>query len=137
MKRTWPIATATRCVTDLALVDMRWISDEGVRCGSDDVADAVEVKGVDSAGGVLTNVVEIARTVVLGWSMLDRRCNGMGRGVFVNPTVTVFRLLSLFVNCVGQGERCVGQGERCDDIGRVLSGGLSELSKVSDSKTLS
>ena len=130
MKRTWPIATATRWVTDLALVDMRWISDEGVRCGSDDVADSVEVEGEDSAGGVLTSVVEIARTVVLGWSMVDRRCNGIGRDVFVNPTVTFLCLLTLFVNWVGQEERCI-------DIGRVLSGGLSELSKVSDSKTLS
>ena len=130
MKRTWPAATATRWVTDLALVDMRWISDEGVRCGSDDVADSAEVNGEDSAGGVLTSVVEIARIVVLGWLMLDRRCNGMGRGVFVNPTVTVFRLLNLFINWVGQEERCI-------DIGRVMLGGLSEFSKVSDSNTLS
>ena len=129
MKRTWPTATATRWVTDLALVDMRWISDEGVKCESDDVAYFVEVKE-DSAGGVLTGVVEIARIVVLGWSMLDRRCNGMGRGVVVNPTVTVFRLLRLFVNCGGPEEGCI-------DLGRVLALGLSELSKVSDSKTLS
>ena len=93
------------------------------------MADSVEVEGEDSAGGVLTSVVEIARTVILGWSMLDRRCNGMGRGVFVNPAVTVFRLLILFVNCVGQEERCI-------DIDRVLLCGLSELSKVSDGKTL-
>ena len=130
MKRTWPAATATRCVTNLALVDIRWISDEGVRCGSDDVARSVGVNGEDSAGGVLVSVVEIVRTVVLCWSMLDRRCNFMGRGVVVNPTVTLFRLLNLFVSCIGQDERCI-------DTGRVLSGGLSELSKVSDSKTLS
>ena len=114
----------------MALVDMRWISDEGVKCESDDVADFVEVKEEDSAGGVLTGVVEIARIVVLGWSMLDRRCNGMGRGVVVNPTVTVFRLLRFFVSCVGQEEGCIA-------LGRVLALGLSELSKVSDSKTLS
>lgn len=130
MKRTWPTATATRWVMDLALVDMRWISDEGVKCESDDVADFVDVKEEDSAGGVLTGVVEIARIVVLGWSMLDRRCNGMGRGVVVNPIVRVFRLLRLFVNCVGQEEGCI-------DLGRVLAVGLSELRKVSDSKTLS
>ena len=65
-KRTWPIAIATRWVLDLALVDMRWTSDEGVRCGRVDAAIAAE-GAVDACEGVLEGVVEIARTVVVGW----------------------------------------------------------------------
>lgn len=51
---------------DLALVDMRWISDEGVRCGREDVADFVEGIGDEPGGGVFGDVVEIARMEVVG-----------------------------------------------------------------------
>ena len=48
-------------------MDMRWISDEGVRCGRDDAATFLEGVGDDSGGGDLGDVVEIARMVVVGW----------------------------------------------------------------------
>lgn len=46
-------------------MDMRWTSDEGVRCGRVDAAIVAEGV-VDACGGVLGDVVEIARMVV-GW----------------------------------------------------------------------
>lgn len=65
-KRTRPLATATRWVTDLALVDMRWISDEGVRCGRKDVAESVGGVGGEPGGGIFGDVVEIVRMEVVG-----------------------------------------------------------------------
>lgn len=47
-------------------MDMRWTSDEDVRCGRVDAA-IVAVDSVDASGGVLGDVVEIARMVVVGW----------------------------------------------------------------------
>ena len=61
------MATAMRWVMDLALVDTRWISDEGVRCGSVGAAVFVVEVGTDSGGGVFAGVVEIARMEVVGW----------------------------------------------------------------------
>lgn len=110
MKRTWPIATATRWVTDFALVDTRWISDEGVRCGRDDAADSEEGVGDDSGGGVLGDIVEIARMVVVGWYMLDKRCNGTGRGVVANRELVDFGLRFLFGKGAGHGKECIGVG---------------------------
>ena len=51
-----------RWVMDLALVDMTWTSDDGVRCGRMDLGDSAEVVG---DGGVLGDVVEIARMAVV------------------------------------------------------------------------
>ena len=56
------MATAMRWVMVLALVDIRWTSDEGVRCGRIDLGGSAEAVG---DGGVLGGVVEIARTVVV------------------------------------------------------------------------
>ena len=56
------MATAMRWVMDLALVDMTWTSDDGVRCGRMDLGDSAEVVG---DGGVLGDVVEIARMAVV------------------------------------------------------------------------
>ena len=61
------MAIATRWVIDLALVEMRWISDEGVRCGSDEAAAFAEDAGCDSECGVLADEVEILRIEVVGW----------------------------------------------------------------------
>lgn len=61
------MAIATRWVIDLALVEMRWISDEGVRCGSDDTTVFAEEVGCDSEGGVLADEVEILRIEAVGW----------------------------------------------------------------------
>lgn len=61
------MARATRWVIDFALVEMRWISDKGVRCGSDDGPVFVKEVGDDSGGGVLADVVEIVRIEVVGW----------------------------------------------------------------------
>ena len=58
---------ATRWVMDLALVEMRWISDEGVRWGREDVAGLVEGVGDEAGGGVFGDVVEIKRMEVVGW----------------------------------------------------------------------
>ena len=92
-KQTWPIATATRWVTDLALVDMRWISDEGVRWGREDGAGFAGGAGDGGGGGVFGDVVEIARMVVVGWYMLDKRWNGTDRGVVDFRVVDVGGLL--------------------------------------------
>ena len=59
------MATAMRWVTDLALVDIRWTSEEGVRWGRVDLGDFAEAVG---DGGVLGDVVEIGRILVgVGW----------------------------------------------------------------------
>ena len=65
-------------MTDLALVDIRWTSEDEVRWGRMDVGDLAEA--VDDVG-VLGGVVEIARMEVVGrgWYMLDRRWSGTGR----------------------------------------------------------
>ena len=47
-------------------MDMRWISDEGVRCGRDGAATFAETFGDNSGRGVLGDVVEIVRMVVVG-----------------------------------------------------------------------
>ena len=97
-------------MTDLALVDMRWISDEGVRCGRESAGNFAEGVGDDSGGGVLGDVVEIARMVVVGWEMLEKRCNGTGRGVVANLRVVNFGLLFLLGKGAGHEERCIGVG---------------------------
>lgn len=61
------MAMATRWVVALALVDMRWISDEGVRCGRDEGVGFAGGVGDGGGGGVLGGVVEMARMVVMGW----------------------------------------------------------------------
>ena len=63
---------------DLALVDIRWTSEDGVRWGRMDVGGFAEAV---ADGGVLGGVVEIARMEVVGdgWYMLDRRWSGTGR----------------------------------------------------------
>ena len=95
---------------DLALVDMRWISDEGVRCGREGVAGFVEGVGDESEGGVFGDVVEIARMEVVGWYVLDRMCNGTGKGVVANPRVVDFDILSLVIKGTGRGWKCIGIG---------------------------
>ena len=57
-------------MTDLALVDMRWISEERVRWGRVDASVFAEMFEDEGSGGVLGDVVEMARrlvVVVLGW----------------------------------------------------------------------
>lgn len=51
----------------MALVDMRWISDDGVRCGRDEGVGFAGGVGDGGGGGVLGGVVEMARMVVMGW----------------------------------------------------------------------
>ena len=53
----------------LSLVDMRWISEEDVRWGRVDAAIVVERVEDEGSDGVLGDVVEMARrvVVVLGW----------------------------------------------------------------------
>lgn len=88
-------------MTDLALVDIRWISDEAVRCGRDDAANFAEGVGDESGGSVFEDVVEIVRMVVVGLYMLDIRCNGTGKGVVANPRVVGLDLIFLLVNGIG------------------------------------
>lgn len=121
------MATATRWVMDLALVDMRWISDEGVRCGREDVAEFGEGVGGESEGGVLGDVVEIVRMEVVGLEMLDRMCNGMGKSVVASPRVVDFDVVCLLIQDAGCGWKYIG-------IGWVLAGKISKLSKVSIQK---
>lgn len=93
---------------DLALVDMRWTSDEGVRCGRVDAAIVAE-GAVDACGGVLGDVVEIARMVVVGWWFLHRRCDSTGKGVVANLRVGDF---VRFIFWIGGGH-----DKRCDGLG--------------------
>lgn len=83
---------------------MRWISDEGVRCGREGAANFAEGVGDDVGSGVLADVVEIARMVVVGW------CNGTGRGVVANLRVVNFSLPFLLGKGAGHEERCIGVG---------------------------
>lgn len=114
-------------MTDLALVDMRWISDEDVRCGRDEAANFAEEVEDDSGGGVLGDVVEIARMVVMDWYVPNQRCNGTARGVVAKRRVVDLGLLSLFRKGAGHEQRCIG-------VGQALAGGLSEPTKVSKQK---
>ena len=106
---------------------MRWISDEDVRCGRDEAANFAEEVEDDSGGGVLGDVVEIARMVVMDWYVSNQRCNGTARGVVAKRRVVDFGLLSLFRKGAGHEQRCIG-------VGQALAGGLSEPTKVSKQK---
>ncbi len=119
----------------LALVDMRWISEEGVRWGrvggagfvggiGDELGSVVELCG-DEGGGVLGGVVEMARVVVVvGWRRVGRRWKGMLR-CGVAGLKSVKRGLILGVG------RCAGSEWMGDGIGWVLAWASSELSGVS------
>ena len=120
------MATAARWVVGLALVDMRWISEEGVRCGREGAGNFAARGGVGDGGGggggggvwdgdgrgggVLGDVVEIARVVVMGWCVLDRKCNGSGRGVVARRRVADSNFLFSLGKGAGHEERCIGVG---------------------------
>lgn len=102
------MARAVRWVIALALVDMRWISDVGVRWGRVGVGRSVEawvdgsggefadwVVVEDSGGGCLGGVVVIVRMVVVvgGWWMGDRGWNGIGRAAVVDLRVGDFGIV--------------------------------------------
>ena len=76
-------------MTDLALVDIRWTSEDGVRWGRMDVGGFAEPVG---DGGVLGGVVEIGRMLVVwvGWYTLDKRWSGTRR-----TAVTDWRVVDL------------------------------------------
>ncbi len=70
----WPMARATRWVVGLVLVDMRWISEVGVRWGREGDGEGGGGGGGDGdgdgdggGGGGLGDVVERARVVGVGW----------------------------------------------------------------------
>ena len=93
---------------DLALVDMRWTSDMGVRCGRVDVAIFEEGGGDEVGGGVLGGVVEIARILVAvgWWWVLDRRWIGTARCLVVNLRVVDFGIIFLVWEGAGHEKRC-------------------------------
>lgn len=108
----------------LALVDMRWISDEGVRWGREEGAGFVGRAGEGDGGGGRGGVVEIARMVIVGWDMRGGRWNGADKGVFVTLGV-------VSVGCRFRVGKDVGHGWRGMGIGLVLAGRSSEPSQVS------
>lgn len=102
------MARARRWVVGLALVDMRWISEVGVRCGRVDGGGFVVGWGDENGGGVLGVVVVIKR-IVVGWSLLGRRCNEVGRNL-VDPRVIGFGVLFGVWKDEGGEKRCDGVG---------------------------
>ena len=79
-------------MTDLALVDIRWTSEEGVRWGRMDVGSSAEAVG---DGGVLGGVVEIERAVVVrvGRQMPGKRWSGTGRTAVTDWRVVDFGMI--------------------------------------------
>ena len=90
-KRTWPRARARRWVGGFGVVEMRWISEVGVRWGRLGGGEAGGVGEVDEAGGadggavgdcgggILGGVVVIVRVEVEELAGVARRWRGIER----------------------------------------------------------